>query len=748
MRGLKPQKKFANGGPVQGPGTGISDQVPDEVPEGTYIMPTDSTQAIGQDALAKAGTVPVNLSNGEFKLPPEQVHAVGVQTLDAMKNATHTPAAVQARGLPQAQQATEEPRAFFADGGVVTEEENRRRLVKVPQSMSQRGNNTFGNDPKPSAPAAPPQSAAAPVSHGPLVNTPTNTFPGNRTQGDSGTTGAPVPMGQRPAPTAPFEFGSSGRLAKVPDSIGQHARTPAPAAPVAAAPAVAPMTQAEREAAIAQIPTGGVTAPPPKPAAPPLDLRMQPRGMPSVDMTGALDAAKGIAKAATTNSAPAAPSQTAMYLEDGIDDVANRWSQGNAPAAVGAAVRTGVGTVGMAGIEALDKTVGAAARGAAGFAGGFWDGLVGNEAQAQAQPGTPNTPRTPNPPSPKAGAGDITPTPQDQLAKQLGGMDKHHADNVQKQLAAAAPAQAQAAPAAAAQEVAPGVFRTGNSFSDTAAGAVAGAAPRGLPTPQNMAAADALAKQSQTASVGRVASAMSQPASGGVRAPTVAHSGNDWHARQALSRAQAAANGIYRTKGEKAAAVAAYMQALQGDQAARGGQATADVEAMRQSAHLQGLQMQQEGETQRAGMREAGENSRSASRNALEGSRLDSENQVRGLTIRQGQRMEKLHERYAAAKTDEERAAIAQEVRALNGEKAESPWKISVTPTTKNADGTTSMGSVIRYNQQTGEVNAVDVTGSRGLPAAKDNPDAVAIANDTSLTLEQRRAKLNAMGYN
>lgn len=169
---------------------------------------------------------------------------------------------------------------------------------------------------------------------------------------------------------------------------------------------------------------------------------------------------------------------------------------------------------------------------------------------------------------------------------------------------------------------------------------------------------------------------------------------------------------------------------------------------MRQSAHLQGLQMQQEGETQRAGMREAGENSRSASRNALEGSRLDSENQVRGLTIRQGQRMEKLHERYAAAKTDEERAAIAQEVRALNGEKAESPWKISVTPTTKNADGTTSMGSVIRYNQQTGEVNAVDVTGSRGLPAAKDNPDAVAIANDTSLTLEQRRAKLNAMGYN
>ena len=97
MRGFQPAKSkakpFANGGPVRGPGTGTSDQVPDEVDNGTYIMPADSTQTVGEQQLAAMGStprgfapgqgkVPVQLSNGEFKLPPEQVHAIGVQALD------------------------------------------------------------------------------------------------------------------------------------------------------------------------------------------------------------------------------------------------------------------------------------------------------------------------------------------------------------------------------------------------------------------------------------------------------------------------------------------------------------------------------------------------------------------------------------------------------------------------------------------------------------------------------------------
>ena len=114
MHGFKKPKRYAGGGMVRGPGTGVSDSVPAVVPEGTYIMPADSTQTIGAQNLATMGArgfapakndVPVRLSNGEYKLPPEQVHAVGVQALDRMKDATHTPAHEQA--------------LFFRDGGAV-----------------------------------------------------------------------------------------------------------------------------------------------------------------------------------------------------------------------------------------------------------------------------------------------------------------------------------------------------------------------------------------------------------------------------------------------------------------------------------------------------------------------------------------------------------------------------------------------------------------------------------------------------
>ena len=112
-----------DGGPVRGPGTGTSDDVPDNVPEGTYIMPADSTQAIGEKTLGGLGMrgIDVNLSNGEFKLPPKQVHAIGVQTLNQLKDATHTPSSTEAaKGM--------KPELFFEGGGVASEEERQKRL--------------------------------------------------------------------------------------------------------------------------------------------------------------------------------------------------------------------------------------------------------------------------------------------------------------------------------------------------------------------------------------------------------------------------------------------------------------------------------------------------------------------------------------------------------------------------------------------------------------------------------------------
>ena len=164
--GKAERKSFANGGAVddgakataaargfgmvRGPGTGTSDDVKDAVPPGTYIMPADSTQEIGPEALGAAGfrpgskpkapnipgmgfgasaQVPVNLSNGEFRLSPEQVHAIGVQVLEGMKAATHTPAGEQG-GSDGDDASTRE--LFFADGGLVDDPNKMRPLATSP----------------------------------------------------------------------------------------------------------------------------------------------------------------------------------------------------------------------------------------------------------------------------------------------------------------------------------------------------------------------------------------------------------------------------------------------------------------------------------------------------------------------------------------------------------------------------------------------------------------------------------------
>lgn len=117
MYGLKKRSKQDESGLIQGAGTGTSDDVQKNVPAGSYIMPADSTQEIGVENLQNMGSpTPVNLSNGEFQLSPDQVHSVGVQTLDAMKGQTHTPVDQPKFGFKQGQN---KPELFFANGGLV-----------------------------------------------------------------------------------------------------------------------------------------------------------------------------------------------------------------------------------------------------------------------------------------------------------------------------------------------------------------------------------------------------------------------------------------------------------------------------------------------------------------------------------------------------------------------------------------------------------------------------------------------------
>lgn len=117
MYGLKKRSKQDENGLIQGAGTGTSDDIKKNVPAGSYIMPADSTQQIGTNNLKNMGSpTPVNLSNGEFQLSPDQVHSVGVQTLDAMKNQTHAPVDQPQLGFKPGQN---KPELFFANGGLV-----------------------------------------------------------------------------------------------------------------------------------------------------------------------------------------------------------------------------------------------------------------------------------------------------------------------------------------------------------------------------------------------------------------------------------------------------------------------------------------------------------------------------------------------------------------------------------------------------------------------------------------------------
>ena len=109
------------GGKIKGKGTGTSDDINKTVDSGSYIMPKDSTDAIGEENLARLGQpTDVNLSNGEFQLTPDQVHSVGVQALEQMKGQTHTPVDQPQMGFGIGQGGQEEPQMFFANGGLVS----------------------------------------------------------------------------------------------------------------------------------------------------------------------------------------------------------------------------------------------------------------------------------------------------------------------------------------------------------------------------------------------------------------------------------------------------------------------------------------------------------------------------------------------------------------------------------------------------------------------------------------------------
>lgn len=297
-----------------------------------------------------------------------------------------------------------------------------------------------------------------------------------------------------------------------------------------------------------------------------------------------------------------------------------------------------------------------------------------------------------------------------------------------QQPAAASPAPAQTAaaaiPNAQAGQIEFDAATNTYSGKDVGAGAqIVNGRGGGAVSAQNQQAADRLAQMQQFESVARVAGSDNVPQSpqrGMLAVPTATHSGNDWRARETLRRLKMDADSlIHKDPRARRQAQAAYQQAATADVAAMtGGQTNIDAKAMELDAGLQREGMQQSGANQRAAIGER----TAAQRLAMDGRRLNLEETTQGFQNRQAQRVEQAQAAYLNAETDEARNAAQKRLATLTGRTDAADWGVQVTPTTKNVDGSTTQGSVIRYNKRTGDVQRVDEGGSA--PAAPETANA------------------------
>lgn len=103
---------YADGGKVEGPGTGTSDSIKALKRPGTYILSADTVRAVGtkklDDMMEKAGVrkdfsgggatpsstgVPVRLSSGEYEVPPEVTQHYGEEFFNKLQQKYHRPVA-------------------------------------------------------------------------------------------------------------------------------------------------------------------------------------------------------------------------------------------------------------------------------------------------------------------------------------------------------------------------------------------------------------------------------------------------------------------------------------------------------------------------------------------------------------------------------------------------------------------------------------------------------------------------------
>lgn len=472
--------------------------------------------------------------------------------------------------------------------------------------------------------------------------------------------------------------------------------------------------------------------------------------------SGSSGAPVGAAPKPAPAAAPAAarlagPSE--LYMQDRAREMRDQWGSGNYAQAAGTAARTAVQGLGMYGIELADK----AATPVMNAAGKFASGLIGSDANA-AQPVASVPPAVATSAAQAAAKPPVAQTPAAATSLTPG-----LTNNVGTPAATAG--QSAVARAAALPD---GVYQHGRGqFSDQAGGMNFAPGFTGRPNSQNDALAGALDRRSQLARVGgysyspeasveagtpvastpnvaaavnnagQVASvaagqpnaqnqraaaslaAMNSPIlaeqQGGVptfTAPSVAHSGNDWGARQRLKNMETSASSIMniqRWGGRGAAnnpAAQNFLDASRADLAAQGKVPDMQLRTNEVNAGIQRAAMAEAGADRRAqgqigvGM---GQLALGAQRNELDAQRISNDERLRAPQIRAAERMGQMQEDLLNAKTPEEQAAIAAQIRAYSGKESDS-WKAVALQGGTDAQGNKTESILGAVNERTGEM--------------------------------------------
>lgn len=149
---------------------------------------------------------------------------------------------------------------------------------------------------------------------------------------------------------------------------------------------------------------------------------------------------------------------------------------------------------------------------------------------------------------------------------------------------------------------------------------------------------------------------------------------------------------------------------------------------------------------QRTAMEQQGANQRNLWQYALDQQRINQQGEAQGIQNRGRTIVQALQEQIANEQDPARRGGIAQRLREIQGQAQPAEWGVQVTPTTKNVDGSTTQGSIVRYNRATGQTEVVS-QGQGGVSPIGENQQAIAIRDNPNLSREQKVEALRKLGY-